>query len=341
MIAGPETQTGAGAGRARKPPWLKVRPPTGEVVRALRADLRGKRLHTVCEEARCPNLGECWGEGTATIMIMGGVCTRGCRFCAVTSGNPGGRLDPDEPVNTARAVAAMGASYLVVTSVDRDDLPDNGAAHFAATIRAVREHAPDTLLEVLIGDLGGDADALAELVAARPDMLAHNVETVRRLSRRVRDVRATYDRSLEVLRRAKALDPELPTKSSIMVGLGETEAEIWEAMDDLRDAGVDVLTLGQYLRPTSRHLPVVDYVSPEQFQSYEHIGLLKGFRYVASGPLVRSSYKAGTFHRLAGLRREDSPRPAYGPLTVGEGADAMPAPGDVPPARAPADLKEV
>jgi len=286
-----------------KPAWLKVKAPGGEDVVRLREKLRSLKLYTVCEEARCPNLGECWSEGTATVMIMGETCTRGCRFCAVKSGNPGGTLDPREPENTAVAVKTMEARYVVVTSVDRDDLPDHGAAHFAETIRAVRRISPETLVEVLIGDLGGDLDSLKKIVDAKPDMLAHNLEAVRRLSPSVRDRRATYDRSLKILEAAKKMDPALPTKSSLMLGIGEEHEEVLESMDDLRDIGVDALTLGQYLQPTPKHLKVQEFVTPEDFASYEHLGLLKGFRYVASGPLVRSSYKAGSFHLLAGLRR--------------------------------------
>ncbi len=300
---------GAGAVRTRKPPWLKIRPHSGTAVTALREQLRSGKLFTVCEEARCPNLAECWGEGTATIMIMGDTCTRGCRFCAVRTGNPRGLLDADEPRATAEAVAYMGVRYVVITSVDRDDLPDSGAAHFAATIRACRAESPETRVEVLIGDLAGKESSLRTLIAARPDVLAHNLETVRRLTRRVRDVRATYERSLQLLRRAKDLAPTLPTKSSIMLGLGETEEEVLEAMDDLRAAGVDTLTLGQYLRPSPRHLPVEEFVTPEAFQRYEHLGLLKGFRGVASGPLVRSSYKAGALYRLATASQASAAHP--------------------------------
>jgi len=302
--------------RASKPEWLKIRPLGGEALLRLKKDLRTKELFTVCEEARCPNLAECWNEGTATIMIMGGICTRGCRFCAVTTGNPGGILDANEPENTARAVAAMDAKYIVVTSVDRDDLPDSGAGHFAETIQAIRAFSPETLVEVLIGDLAGRLESLQTIVSARPDMLAHNVETTRRLSRRVRDKRATYEQSLELLRRVKELSPGLPTKSSIMVGLGETEDEVLETMDDLRSVGVDALTVGQYLRPSPKHLAVADYIPPEQFQHYEHMGLLKGFKYVASGPLVRSSYKAGSFHRLAQLGRQNAITATANPFRV-------------------------
>ena len=313
LVSSPTIKTGAeahrgtgnprGRARMRKPEWLKIRPAAGDRVTELRHKLRDLGLYTVCEEARCPNIGECWQEGTATVMIMGGLCTRGCRFCSVKTGNPQGALDPAEPAHTADVVAAMDARYVVVTSVDRDDLEDSGAGHFAATIEAIRTRTPETLVEVLIGDFAGKASSLRTLVDAQPDMLAHNIETVRRLSRRVRDVRATYDQSLEVLARAKAFDPALPTKSSIMVGLGETEDEVLESMDDLRAQGVDALTVGQYLQPTPKHLKVENFVKPETFKYYEHMGLLKGFKYVASGPLVRSSYKAGSFHKLAEMRR--------------------------------------
>ncbi len=231
-------------------------------------------------------------------MILGDVCTRGCRFCAVRSGNPRGALDLDEPENAARAVARMGARHVVITSVDRDDLEDHGAAHFAATVRACRDLAPGTAVEVLIGDLGGDREALRTVVEARPEVLAHNLETVRRLTPRVRDRRADYEVSLCVLRAALELDPDLSTKSSLMLGLGETEGEVLETMDDLRAAGVEGLTLGQYLQPTARHLEVSEWITPEAFAAYERAGLEKGFAYVASGPLVRSSYKAGTFYAL-------------------------------------------
>ena len=239
-------------------------------------------------------------------MILGGICTRGCRFCAVTSGNPGGVIDPLEPENTARAVQRMGVRHVVVTSVDRDDLEDHGASHFAATVRACHELAPDTAVEVLIGDLGGDREALRTVVEARPEVLAHNLETVRRLTPRVRDRRADYDVSLGVLRAAKDLDPDLGTKSSLMLGLGETETEVLESMDELRAAGVEGLTLGQYLRPSGRHLEVAEWITPEAFAAYERTGLEKGFAYVASGPLVRSSYKAGSFYDI-GRAREPGP----------------------------------
>lgn len=285
----------------RKPEWLKVRAPGGDEYAGLKHTLKGLNLYTVCEEANCPNIGECWGEGTATIMIMGDTCTRGCRFCNVKSGDPGGRLDPMEPVNTARALEGLeNLSYVVITSVDRDDLPDGGASHYAQTVREIKRLRPDMMLETLIPDFSGDRDALRVLIEAGPEVIAQNQETVRRLTREVRDVRADYDLTLRVLSDLKGLAPEvrsepLWTKSSLMVGLGETEEEMAEAMDDLRAVDVDFLTIGQYLRPSSKHLPVKEYVTPEQFDAYRVIGEEKGFKYVASGPLVRSSYRAGEF----------------------------------------------
>jgi len=291
-----------------KPDWLKVRAPVGETWRSLKDLLRGKTLHTVCEEARCPNVGECWGGGTATVMIMGDTCTRGCRFCAVTTGNPRGWLDPLEPENTAEALERMGLRYVVLTSVDRDDLPDGGAAHFAATVRAIKRRTPDMVVEVLIPDFRGDVHALRRIVESGADVVAHNVETVERLTPRVRDRRATYEQSLRVLADLKSIDPALFTKSSIMVGLGETADEVDGAMRDLRRVGVDVLTLGQYLRPSQKHLPVVEYVHPDQFEAWRRAGEAMGFMYVASGPLVRSSYRAGEFF-LEGLVRRRRQQP--------------------------------
>ncbi|MCB9744059.1 MAG: lipoyl synthase [Alphaproteobacteria bacterium] len=283
---------------ARKPPWIKVRLPTGERkarYNRVRGRARDLGLATVCEEAQCPNIGECWGGGTATFMIMGDICTRGCRFCAVNTRRTGGPLDPEEPTNVAQAIHEMELDYVVITSVDRDDLPDQGAAHVAACIRAIREKNPETMLEVLIGDFRGDA-ALIELVQdARPTVLAHNIETVRRLTPKVRDPRAGYDQSLRVLQYMKAHRPEEFTKSSIMVGVGEDEAEILSAMRDLRAVGVDFLTIGQYLQPSARHLKIERFATPEEFARWEQLGLEMGFAYVASGPLVRSSYKAGEF----------------------------------------------
>ncbi len=253
-------------------------------------------LHTVCQEALCPNLGECWGHGTMTVMLMGEVCTRACKFCAVHTGNPGGALDPAEPQKVAEAISALKLAYVVLTSVDRDDLADGGAAHFARTVREIKARRPQTRVEALTPDFQGDQKAIRTVIESGLDVFAHNLETVRRLTPKVRDPRASYDQSLAVLAFAKAYirEKNLPvlTKSSLMLGLGETEAEIREAMADLRAAGVDILTLGQYLRPTRNHLPVERYVTPEAFERYRRWGLEAGFLEVFSGPLVRSSYRA-------------------------------------------------
>jgi lipoic acid synthetase len=254
--------------------------------------LRELDLHTVCEEASCPNVGECWGSGTATVMLMGDVCTRGCRFCDVSSGMPA-PLDPLEPRHLAEAVGRLGLDYLVVTSVNRDELPDGGASHFAQAIVELRRAAPCTLVEVLTPDFHGDRAALDMIIDAQPTVAAHNVETVERLTPRVRDRRASYQQSLEVLEHYKR--GGMRTKSSIMLGLGEERAEVLAAMRDLRSVGCDILTVGQYLRPTEKHLPVEEYVRPEVFRELEQEGLSLGFKFVAAGPLVRSSYKAGEF----------------------------------------------
>jgi len=291
----------------RKPEWLRVRPPSGETYAHLKSLFRGLGLHTVCEEARCPNVWECWGGGTATVMLMGNVCTRGCRFCAVASGNPHGVLDPDEPRKVAMAIAELGLSYVVLTSVDRDDLPDGGAAHFGRTIREIKSRSPDLLIEALIPDFQGDMNAVRTVVDAGPDVLDHNIETVRRLQSSVRDRRAGYDQSLAVLRSAKRMRPGGFTKSSIMLGLGETAKEVLETMRDLCAADVDIVTLGQYLRPSEWHLPVQEYVSPETFDAYREAGEAMGFLYVASGPLVRSSYRAGEFFLESVLRERGAP----------------------------------
>ncbi len=282
----------------RKPPWIKVRLPTGERqarYNQVRERARDLGLHTVCEEAKCPNIGECWGGGTATFMVMGDICTRGCRFCAVTTRRKGGPLDPLEPQKVANAIAEMQLDYVVVTSVDRDDLPDQGADHLAACIREIQSRNPRTLLEVLIPDFRGDLDLLQRVIDAEPTVLAHNVETIPRLTAKVRDPRATWDQSVAVLAHVKATRPAMFTKSSLMVGLGETLDEVVDAMRALRAVGVDFLTLGQYLQPTPLHLKISEYVTPERFAEYEQLGLSLGFTYVASGPLVRSSYKAGEF----------------------------------------------
>jgi lipoyl synthase len=289
--------------RTPKPPWLKVRPPEGETYFELKRRLRALSLVTVCEEAQCPNVSECWNGGTATFMLMGETCTRGCRFCAVTSGRPAA-LDPEEGKHLADAVAAMELRYAVITSVNRDDLPDGGAAHFADCIREVQARSPKTLVEVLIPDFQGDRRSLDMILEAAPHVAAHNVETVESLTPMVRDHRADYRQSLAVLDYLKKTSPAAFTKSSLMLGLGETEEEVLTAMRDLRAAGTDVLTLGQYLQPTKRHLPVVEFVTPERFKGYEERGLEMGFLYVAAGPLVRSSYRAGEFFMEAMIRNQ-------------------------------------
>lgn len=287
-----------------KPEWLKVRMPGGERYGRIKARARELRLHTVCEEAQCPNIGECWGGGTATFMVMGGTCTRACRFCAVDMANRPAPLDPAEPVNVAEAIREMGLDYVVVTSVNRDDLPDQGSGHFAACIREIRARNPETLVEVLIPDFRGRMDLLGTVMEAAPDVLAHNVETVPSLQRPVRDARASWEQSVAILRGAKALRPGQLTKTSIQVGHGESTEEVVEAMRLLREADVDFLTLGQYLRPSEWHLPVKVYVHPDVFRELEEAGRALGFKYVASGPLVRSSYKAGEFFIRDYLRRD-------------------------------------
>jgi lipoic acid synthetase len=278
-----------------KPDWLKIRPPTTEKFVGTKEILRKHGLHTVCEESHCPNIPECWSGGTATFMVMGKTCTRGCRFCNVeSSGNPL-PLDPFEPENLAGAVADMGLDYVVVTSVDRDDLPDQGSSHFAECIRSIKKSDPEMLVEVLIPDFRGDVSCLKTVVDAEPDVIAHNIETVRRLTPKIRDRRANYDQSLFVLKKIKELNPKIFTKSSIIVGFGETDDEMLETMRDLRSVGVDFLTIGQYLRPSDWHVPVEEYVKPEKFDSFRKMGEGLGFKYVASGPFVRSSYRAGEF----------------------------------------------
>lgn len=278
-----------------KPPWLKVKLPGSPRYHEIKQRARQLRLATVCEEARCPNIGECWGGGTATFMVMGDTCTRGCRFCAVKTAKNPGALDPFEPLNVARAIAEMQLDYVVITSVDRDDLPDGGAGHFAACITQTRKHAPQTKIEVLIPDFRGEVDHLRLVVEAGPEVIAQNVETVERLTHPVRDRKAGYHQTLRMLAAIKELDPTRLTKSSIMVGLGETPEEVIQTMKDLRAVGVDFLTVGQYLQPNKKLLPVLEFITPEQFAAYEQVGLELGFHYVASGPLVRSSYKAGEF----------------------------------------------
>ncbi len=294
-----------------KPDWLTVTPPTGENYQDLKGLFRNLNLHTVCEEAHCPNVHECWGGGTATLMLMGDVCSRACRFCMVSPGKPNGVLDVLEPENVAFALSQMGLTYVVLTSVDRDDLPDGGASHFAKTIRLVKEKTPGMLVEVLIPDFQGDLHDLGKVVDARPDVIAHNIETTMTLTPTVRDPRAHYWQSLSVLRNVKKLNPRLHTKSSIMVGLGESEEEVTQAMVHLRQADVDFLTVGQYLRPSPRHLKVLEYVNPEQFARYKEIGEGLGFLYVASGPLVRSSYRAGEFFIRTAMENVPRRRQSY------------------------------
>ncbi len=287
---------------ARLPEWIRVRPPRGAQYPEVRDLLGELGLGTVCREARCPNLPECWSAGAATVMLLGVACTRRCGFCAVTTHWPHGAVDPTEPARVAEGVRRSGLSYVVLTQVCRDDLPDGGAAHMAETVRAIRAQAPGTLVELLIGDLGGDERSLRALLTERPEVLAHNLETVRRLSASVRDRRAGYDRSLTTLTRARTIGGrDLVLKSSIMLGLGETETELTESFRDLRDAGVDLLTLGQYLRPSPAHLPVVDYPLPEQFERLRSVAIASGFSGVEAGPLVRSSYRAEALYR--GARR--------------------------------------
>ena len=284
--------------RLRKPPWLRIRLHGDGRYAAVRRTVREHNLATVCEESHCPNIGECWSAGTATIMLMGDVCTRACRFCAVDTGNPRGYLDADEPGHAAESVRLMGLSYVVLTSVDRDDLPDGGASHYAACIRAIKAACPGTTVEALTPDFQGHRDAVATVVDAGVDVFAQNLEVVRRLTRAVRDPRAGYQQTLDVLAHAKA-HAGVVTKSSLMLGLGETDGEIRTAFTDLRDHGVDLLTLGQYLQPTRHHVPVARWVRPAEFDTYREWALEAGFVDVASGPLVRSSYRADELARAA------------------------------------------
>ena len=278
--------------RARKPAWLKARAPTGAGYQSVRRLVSEHRLATVCEEAKCPNIGECWNAGTATLMLMGAVCTRACRFCAVDTGNPHGWLDPQEPENAARTVELMRLRYVVLTSVDRDDLADGGAAHYAACVRAIKRRNPDTAVEALTPDFGGVLADVATVVDSGVEVFAQNIETVRRLTHPVRDPRAGYEQTLRVLAHAKQHRPAVLTKSSLMLGLGESDAEIDATLAELRAAGVDIVTLGQYLRPTVNHLPVERFVTPQEFDRYRERALARGFLECVSGPLVRSSYRA-------------------------------------------------
>ncbi len=293
-----------------KPEWLKVRAPGGENFKKLKGVLAEHKLFTVCEEAKCPNIGECWAGGTATFMLLGDVCTRGCKFCAVTTGNPRMQLDPHEPEKIARTVKDMNLSYIVLTSVDRDDLPDQGAEHFSQTVHLTKSLSPKLIVEVLTPDWRGNEDCIEVMARSEADVLAHNMETVERLQKTVRDPRASYSQSLRVLElyktRAEAAGRRVATKSSLMLGLGETKDEIVQTYKDLLSVGVSVLTLGQYLQPTKRHLAVTEFYSPERFTELAKIGEEMGFAYVAAGPLVRSSYRAGEYFIERILRGEKS-----------------------------------
>ncbi len=274
--------------RVPKPKWLRVKLPTGENYRKVRGLVEEHKLHTICESGSCPNMGECWGAGTATFMILGNVCTRSCGFCAVSTGKPA-NVDPFEPVKLAKSIKTMEVKHAVITSVDRDDLEDGGAGIWMETIKAVRRLSPGTTMETLIPDFAGKWENLQIIIDAAPEIVSHNLETVRRLTKEVR-IQAKYDRSLELLRRLK--EGGMKTKSGVMLGLGESEAEVFETMEDLRSVNVDILTLGQYLQPTVKHLPVVEFIHPDQFAKYREEGLKMGFKFVESGPLVRSSYHA-------------------------------------------------
>lgn len=286
-----------------KPEWLKTRIATGETYFNIKRDLRERKLFTVCEEAKCPNIGECWNYRTATFMVLGETCTRACRFCNVKTGNPGGWLDPNEPEETAQSAKMMGLKYAVITMVDRDDLPDGGATHVASVLKRVRELSPEIKIEILSGDFRGQDSALSTLVAAQPEVFAHNIETIRRLTPRVRDARASYEQSLKVLRRFKELAGyRVYTKSALMLGLGESLDEVKEALADLREHQVDFVTLGQYMRPTKQHLSIKRWVTPAEFDELAEAARAMGFLSVVSGPLVRSSYRAGEFYEQAVAR---------------------------------------
>lgn len=281
--------------RTPKPSWLKVRAPSGENYARIKDMLGELKLATVCQEAKCPNIGECWSGGTATFMLMGEVCTRGCRFCHIKTGNPKGAIDPFEPEKVAYSISQMDLEYVVITSVDRDDLEDQGVSHFARTVSTIKKLDPDLIVEILTPDFRGERRLIDQLVESKPDVFAHNIETTERLTPGVRDPRATYRQSLNVLQFVKDKDPSRYTKSSIMLGLGEKDPEVLQALKDLRSVGCDVVTFGQYLQPTKRHLKVEEYITPEKFKEWQSIAESLGFLYVASGPLVRSSYRAGEF----------------------------------------------
>lgn len=289
--------------RAPKPSWLKVRAPSGENYTRIKDLLGELKLATVCQEAKCPNMGECWSGGTATFMLMGEVCTRGCRFCNVKTGNPKGAIDPFEPEKVAYSISQMDLKYVVITSVDRDDLEDQGSSHFARTVSTIKKLQPDLIVEILTPDFRGNKELIQQLADSEPDVFAQNIETVRRLTSSVRDPRAGYDQTMGVLKTVKEHKPNMYTKSSLMLGLGETDEEIMETLRDLRAVGCDVITFGQYLQPTERHLKVIEFITPEKFKYWQEIAEGMGFLYVASGPLVRSSYRAGEFFMEGVIRK--------------------------------------
>uniref|UniRef100_A0A7C4XDG0 Lipoyl synthase n=1 Tax=candidate division WOR-3 bacterium TaxID=2052148 RepID=A0A7C4XDG0_UNCW3 len=276
----------------KKPEWLKVKLPSGDEFKEVFETLKSYNLSTVCQEARCPNIAECWHKKSATIMILGRVCTRACRFCAVSTGNPKGLLDPDEPVKVAEAIKRFGLRYVVITSVDRDDLPDLGSSHYARTVMAIKEKNPETNIEVLIPDFNCESKFLNKIIEAKPFIIGHNLETVQRLTPYVRDRRCKFEKSLQVLKMIKEMDSNVITKSGFMLGLGETEVEIAETLKDLKNVKVDIVTIGQYLQPTRKHIPVQKYYTPEEFKKFKELGENMGIKYVVSGPLVRSSYHA-------------------------------------------------
>lgn len=296
-----------------KPSWLKVKAPGGENYSRIKGMLGELKLATVCQEAKCPNMGECWDGGTATFMLMGDTCTRGCRFCAVKTGNPKGKLDHDEPRKVGYAISQMGLEYVVLTSVDRDDLPDGGAAHFAETVRTIKDNDAQLIVEVLTPDFKGVRKDVETLVLAKPDVFAQNIETVERLTKTVRDPRAGYGQTMRVLEMVKEIDPTRYTKSSIMLGLGEKEEEVRQTLVDLRAVGCDVVTFGQYLQPYRRLLKVQEFVTPEKFAEWQKEAESMGFLYVASGPLVRSSYRAGEFFMKGVIERQRRGEEGVGP----------------------------
>jgi lipoic acid synthetase len=289
---GQKSNSYASIPNTKKPSWIRVKAGIDPNFSKIKQEVEGKRLNTVCEEAHCPNISECWSAGTATFMLLGSVCTRACKFCSVDTGNPKGWIDEEEPSNTAKAVQTMKLKYVVLTSVNRDDLDDGGAGHFANTVKAIKKLNPNTAVEALTPDFKGLVSSVDTIVNSGLEVFAQNIETVERLTHPVRDIRAGYKQTLDVLKESKKINPEVLTKTSLILGLGETDEEISKTMDDLREINVDILTLGQYLRPTLNHLPVERWVTPEEFNKYREIGLAKGFLEVVSGPMVRSSYRA-------------------------------------------------